>query len=208
MTLEQLLEMGLDEETAKKILKAYQESIKDQYVPIARFNEVNEEKKELKNQLEERNKQLKELKEKAEGNEELIARITELEELNKQTQKDYEEKIATLKKETAIELKLRDEKAKNIKAVKALLDLEKVSLDGENLIGLEEQLKGLKETDPYLFGEDKLSGREPKPPGNPVGDEYKKNPWSKEHFNLTEQGRIYRENPELAAKLKAAAEGK
>ena len=208
MTLEQLLELGLDEEIAKKVLEAHKEAIKDNYVPIARFNEVNEEKKELKIQLEERNKQLKDLKEKAEGNEELVARITELEELNKQTQKDYEEKIAALRKETAIELALKDAKARNIKAVKALLDLDKVSLDGDNLVGLEEQLKGLKESDPYLFGQDKLSGRDPKPPTEPVPDIYKKNPFSKEFFNLTEQGRIYRENPELAAKLKAAAEGK
>lgn len=208
MTLEQLKEMGLDEEIAKKILEAHKEAIKDKYVPIERFNEVNEEKKELKNQLDDRDKQLQELKVKAAGNEELIAKITELEELNKQTKEEYENKIAALKKETAIELKLKDEKARNIKAVKALLDLEKVSLDGDNLIGLDEQLKGLKESDPYLFGEDKLSGREPKPPTDPVPDIYKKNPFSKEFFNLTEQGRIYRENPELAAKLKAAAEGK
>lgn len=208
MTLEQLKEMGLDEEIAKKVLEAHKEAIKDNYVPIARFNEVNEEKKELKSQLDDRDKQLQELKVKAAGNEELTAKITELEELNKQTKEEYENKIAALRKETAIELALKDEKAKNIKAVKALLDLEKVSLDGDNLIGLDEQLKGLKESDPYLFGEDKLSGREPKPPADPVPNEYKKNPWSKEHFNLTEQGRIYRENPELAAKLKAAAEGK
>lgn len=31
------------------------------------------------------------------------------------------------------------------------------------------------------------------------------NPWKKETFNLTEQGRIIRENPELAKQLKAAA---
>ena len=204
MTLEQLMEMGLDEETAKKILKAYQDSIKDQYIPIARFNEVNEEKKELKAQLEERDGQLKELKVKATGNEELTSKITELENLNNQTKKEYETKIAELRKETSIELKLKDEKAKNIKAVKALLDLKKVSLEGDSLIGLEEQLKGLKETDPYLFGEDTIRGREPNKDTNPVGDEYKNNPWSKEHLNLTEQGRIIRENPELAARLKAA----
>jgi len=32
-----------------------------------------------------------------------------------------------------------------------------------------------------------------------------KNPWSKEHFNLTEQARILREDPELAATLKRMA---
>lgn len=208
MNLEQLKELGLDEEIAKKILEAYKEAIKDKYVPIERFNEVNEEKKELKNQLEDRDKQLQELKVKAAGNEELTAKITELEELNKQTKEEYENKIAALRKETAIELALKDAKAKNIKAVKALLDLEKISLDGDKIIGLDEQLEGLKESDPYLFGQDKLSGRDPKPPTDPVPDIYKKNPFSKEFFNLTEQGRIYRENPELAAKLKAAAEGK
>lgn len=36
-------------------------------------------------------------------------------------------------------------------------------------------------------------------------DKDAKNPWSKQHFNLTEQGRILREDPELAKKLKAQA---
>ncbi len=32
---------------------------------------------------------------------------------------------------------------------------------------------------------------------------YRANPWKKETFNLTEQGKILRENPELAEKFKA-----
>jgi hypothetical protein len=36
-------------------------------------------------------------------------------------------------------------------------------------------------------------------------DDPKNNPWSKKYFNLTEQGRIIRENPELAKKLMAQA---
>lgn len=205
MTLEQLIEMGLEEATAQKVLKAYQESIKDKYIPIERFNEVNEEKKELKGQLEERDKQLNELKTKAAGNEELTAKITELENLNNTTKEEYESKITALRKETLIELALKDEKAKNIRAVKALLDLEKVSLDGDNLIGLEEQLKTLKEKESYLFGEDKLSGRDPHPGADPLEPQANKNPFSKEYFNLTEQGRLFREDPELANKLKELA---
>jgi len=198
MNKEQLMELGLTEEQADKVLAKYVNMI-----PKHRFDEVNEEKKELKNQLDERDAQLKELKTNASGNEELTAKITELEELNKTTKEDYEAKMATLRKETAIELLLKDQKAKNIKAVKALLDLEKVTLDGGKLIGLEEQLKSLKESDSYLFGEDTLSGRTPNKDTNPVDPEFKKNPWSKEHFNLTEQGKILRDNPELAAKLMA-----
>ena len=205
MTLEQLIEMGMDEETAKKVLKAHQDMIKDQYIPISRFNEVNSEKKELKTQLDERDTQLKELKTKASGNEELTTKISELEALNNTTKTEYEEKMKALRKETSIELALKDEKAKNIKAVKALLDLEKVSMDGENLIGLEEQLKTLKESESYLFGTDTLKGRNPNPPGEPIDPLSKKNPFSKEHFNLTEQGRLLREEPELAKKLMANA---
>ncbi|KXG78279.1 phage scaffolding protein [Thermotalea metallivorans] len=175
------------------------------YFPKAKFDEINEERKELKSQLEERDKQLKELKVKVQGNEELTAKIVELENLNKQTKEEYEAKMAALKKETAIELKLKDEKAKNVKAVRALLDLDKVNLDGDNLIGLDEQLKALKEKESYLFGEDTLKGRDPNKKHDPSDSDYRNNPWSKEHFNLTEQGKILRENPELAAKLKAVA---
>ena len=205
MTLEQLMEMGLDEEIAKKVLKAYQDSIKDRYIPIERFNEVNEEKKELKTQLEQRDNQLKELKIKAIGNEELTTKIAELENINNQMKEEYESKIAALRKETSIELYLKDQQARNIKAVKALLDLDKVSIDGDNLIGLEEQLKTLKEKESYLFGKDTLKGREPNENTDPVDPQYKNNPWKKETFNLTEQAKIFKEDPVLAEKLKAAA---
>jgi len=49
----------------------------------------------------------------------------------------------------------------------------------------------------------KDSGRSPNP-GSPGGPG-QTNPWKKETFNLTEQGRLLRENPELAKKLKAQA---
>jgi len=50
---------------------------------------------------------------------------------------------------------------------------------------------------------ERLKGNPPKnPKGAPAGD---KNPWSREHFNLTEQGKILKENPEKAKQLQAAA---
>lgn len=205
MTLEELLELGLEEEVANKVIEVYRTSIKDEYIPIARFNEVNEDKKALKTQLDDRDIQLGELKIKATGNEDLTTKIAELETLNTTTKTEYEEKIKVLRKETSIELALKDNKAKNIKAVKVLLDLEKVSLDGENLIGLDEQLETLKEKESYLFGTDTLKGRDPNPPGNPVDPLYKDNPFSKDTFNLTKQGELYRTDRELADKLKAAA---
>lgn len=49
----------------------------------------------------------------------------------------------------------------------------------------------------------KESGRSPVPPKAP--EKNKINPWKKETFNLTEQGRITKENPELARQLQAEA---
>lgn len=45
--------------------------------------------------------------------------------------------------------------AKNSKAVKALLDDNGLKLNGESIVGLEEQLKSIKEENGYLFDDDK-----------------------------------------------------
>lgn len=44
--------------------------------------------------------------------------------------------------------------AKNSKAVKALLDHEGLKLNGESIVGLDEQLKSIKEDNGYLFNDD------------------------------------------------------
>lgn len=44
--------------------------------------------------------------------------------------------------------------AKNSKAVKALLDNEGLKLNGESIVGLDEQLKSIKEENGYLFNDD------------------------------------------------------
>lgn len=49
---------------------------------------------------------------------------------------------------------------------------------------------------------EKLKGRPPKKDGQPGGF---KNPFSKEHFNLTEQARLLKTDPELYKRLKAQA---
>ena len=200
MTKEQLLEMGLTEEQVDKVLAAQKEELKG-YIPKARFDEVNNAKKDLENQLNDRDKQLKDLQEKVKGNEELEKTIKELQEANKATKEQYEDKIRDMTINAAIQSKLTDAKYPDLLLAK--FDHSKLSIaeDG-TVLGVDEQLTALKEQYKDLF-KPGLRGREPNniggaPPGT-------KNPWSKEHFNLTEQGRILRENPELAAQLQAAA---
>ena len=200
MKKEQLLELGLTEEQADKVLNLHKEVLAG-FIPKARFDEVNETKKELEQQIQERDKQLKDLQEKVKGNEELEKTIKELQEANEATKEQYEAKIKDMTITTAIQSKLTDAKYPELLLTK--FDRSKLSIaeDG-TVLGIDEQLTALKEQYKDLFKAD-IKGREP----NNIGGAQPgtKNPWSKEHFNLTEQGRILRENPELAAQLQAAA---
>ena len=84
---------------------------------------------------------------------------------------------------------------------------EPVYKDGYQEVGIDEWMGQLQQQKPWLF-------KAPKPQGTgapiaarstatvPAG---MKNPFSREHFNLTEQGRLFKTNPDLYAKLKAEA---
>lgn len=63
----------------------------------------------------------------------------------------YNTDIAAVKLDSAVNMALVEAKAKNPKLAKAALDMSVIKLDGENLIGLTEQLDKLKESDAYLF---------------------------------------------------------
>lgn len=75
------------------------------------------------------------------------------------TQERYTKDLESVKFSNAIEISLLSSKARNTKAVKALLNLEEIKLDGDKLLGLDTQLEGVKKSDPYLWAEE-----EPKPP--------------------------------------------
>ncbi|MZQ75258.1 MAG: scaffolding protein [Peptoclostridium sp.] len=171
------------------------------YVPKERFDEVNDQKKEYKKMLDERTTQLEELKGKAQGNEELLNKIKELEGANTKTAADYEKKIADQSFSFALESALKDGKVKNTKAVKALLDLEGIKLDGDKLTGLDEQISKLKESDSYLFEVENAGGTGGA--GN-FGRNNGKTGVTKEQFgkmSYNERVSLYNENPELYKQL-------
>ena len=208
MKKEDLIKLGLDEEIAQKVADAFAEYLKG-FIPKSRFDEVNEAKKKLEQDIKTRDEQLEALKKiDAEG---LQAEIEKLQKENKATKEKYEAELKQIRLNNAVEKKLIASGAKNIKATKALLDLESVELDEDgNVKGLDEQIKQLQENEDskFLFNIQSLNKQQFKgfKPGESIdGIPTGKNPWSKEHFNLTEQGKILRENPELARQLQAAA---
>ena len=80
----------------------------------------------------------------------------------KEWETKYNTDISAIKLDSAVNLALVEAKAKNPKLAKAALDLSIVKIDGENLVGLSEQMEKLKESDPYLFEEEQKKEPEEK----------------------------------------------
>lgn len=162
MNKDQLVALGLTEEQADKVVEGF-----GSMVPRTRLNDKIEELKDLQAQLKQRDEQLTELQTKAQGNEELQKQIEALQQQNEQAQTEYQQQLQQKEFDFALTEALRDAKAKNPKAVKALLDTSTVKFVDGKLIGLDEQLTALKTSDDYLFASDKLKGGTPPQGGTP-----------------------------------------
>lgn len=150
MNKEDLIAMGLTEEQAKKVM----DSLDGNYVTKTRFNEVNEENKTLKKSVSDRDKQLEDLKKSSGDNEELKKQIETLQQENANQKKAHEAEMTQLRLDNAIDAALTAAGAKNIKAVRALIDTSKVKVgeDGK-LTGFDDLLSAVQKSDSYLFTE-------------------------------------------------------
>jgi len=199
---ELLKKAGIEEAKVDGVIADINKELPKYFIPKDKYNEVAEAKKKLEADIAERDKQLEDLKKAAGASEELKKQIETLQAENKKASEEWQAKMAQMQLDFAIEKALAAAKAKNPKAVKALLDLEKVKLDGEQLLGLDDQIKALQQSDSYLFGDSGKVGGGTNPPGagNP-----EVNPWKKETWNLTMQGKILLEDPAKATRMKAEA---
>ena len=195
---ELLAKLASGESTVEDVLKVIEEDAKDR-VPRSRLNDKNDEIKDLKEQLTSRDSQLEELKKQVTDHEGLTAKIQELQSENERVVTEYEAKLQQKEFDVALDGALRDAKAKNPKAVKALLDIQAVKLADGKVEGLEEQLKALKSSDDYLFEPDGFKGRTPAAPSGG-----RKSSVTKEQFaemNYAERTQLFTENPELYKQL-------
>ena len=194
--------MDLKEILGEELYKQVTEKLGDKkimiddgnFIPKSRFNEVNEAKKELDKLLKERDVQLEQLSKNNKDSEELTKQIKDLQALNKQTADEYENKINKMQFDYALDGALTGAKCKNIKALKALLDIENIKYQDGKLEGLEDQLKTLKESDSYLFDIESNPGSKGFNPGG--GNQT----ITKEDFNkmgYSERVKLYSENREL-----------
>src|SRR5699024_9730437 len=142
MNLKELLGEDLHKQVMDKIGDNKIAIVSDgNWIPKEKFDSKNEEVKNLKEEIKERDNQLSDLKEKAKDNDDLKQQIQELQDSNEEKQKEFEKKLEAQAKDSAIELALRDAKAKNPKIAKSALDLESISYKDGKLIGIDEQLR-------------------------------------------------------------------
>ncbi|MGO4345530.1 phage scaffolding protein [Paenibacillus sp. MCAF9] len=168
MNKEQFIALGLTEDLADKAAAASGDELKG-FVPKARFDEVNTSKKTAEDSLKERDKQLDELSKTAGASEELKAQITKLQGENTAAKEKYEADLKELTLTNAIKTGLAGQVHDEALAA-GLIDKTKLVIDGDKIVGLEEQIKGLKESKGFLFKtEDPNPNPNPKPPGFVVG---------------------------------------
>lgn len=162
MTKEQFIALGLTEDQATKAAAASAEELKT-YIPKARFDEVNEAKKQADNTVKERDKQIEDLKKvDAAG---LQATIEKLQKENKDAADKYAADMKELTLTNAVKMALAG-KVHDETLAAGLVDKTKLVIDGDKVVGLDEQLKGLKETKAFLF---KPEGTQTQKPGFQVG---------------------------------------
>ncbi|AJA50064.1 phage minor structural protein GP20 [Clostridium pasteurianum DSM 525 = ATCC 6013] len=185
MNKEQFIALGLTEEQAKKAAEASQEELKS-YVEKQKFDTVSEENKNLKTTVKENAAQLENLKKSAGDNEELKTQIASLQTENQEKETKYQEQLKDLQLSNAIKLSIAG-KVQDEDIVSGLIDKTKLILgDDGKVTGLDEQLKGLKESKAFLFKEEKPADPTDPKPGFHVGGDGKSNQQQLKPTNLFE----------------------
>lgn len=164
MTKEQLIALGVSEELAVKIAGESKKELEG-YVEKSKYTELEAEKTQLTESQKTLSKQLEDVKKSAGDNAELRKQIEDMQAANKTKEKEYADSITKIKLDNAVDIALMGAGAKNRKAVKALLNLEKAVLGEDGKVaGLDEQIKALKtaEDSSFLFAEaPKIKGANP-----------------------------------------------
>lgn len=171
MSREELKELGLTDEQIDKVMASHGKAIKETKEKADKAESLEGQIDDYKQQIKDRDKQLTDLEGKAKGNEDLEAEIERLKGENETATTELQEKLQKQAYDFTLEKALTNANVRNPKAIKALLNTETIKLDGETLLGLDDQLKAVKESDPYLFEAEEKGPDSPKfvAPGNPKG---------------------------------------
>lgn len=181
MKREFLKGLGLEKETIDSIMEENGKDIEaakgDLKSLESKISTLESDNTDLKKQVEDRDSQLETLKNSTGDVEAMKTQIADLQKANKDAAESHAAEIKQMKIDAAINSALTTAKAKNVKAVKALLELgDNVDIDESGVVkGLDEAIKKLQSADDskFLFEESKktqVKGAKVGESGNEEGD--------------------------------------
>ncbi|PTG73443.1 hypothetical protein BU689_09570 [Staphylococcus chromogenes] len=157
MELSALLDQFANGEVDKqKVLDTVEES-QSGMVPRSRLNDKNAEIKDLKAEITNRDKQIADLEKSVKDESEIQKELDKVKQENADWQTKYEETQLN----SAIKLAVAKD-ANDANDVLLMLDKSNLELQEDgNVKGLEDAVKALQESKPYLFADNKATGRTP-----------------------------------------------
>jgi len=164
---------GLDDAAIEKIIGDAGKELPKHFIPKDKYNEAVEAKKQAEKDVADRDKQIEELGKTAGASEELKKQIETLTAENKAAKEKHEAELKELQLSNAIKAALAG-KVHDEGLAAGLVDMTKLVIDDDKIVGLDEQIKALKEGKAFLFKEEQQQQQQK--PGFQVGGGGNPNP--------------------------------
>lgn len=196
MTQEQFEILGIEKEIARKAAEESKKELKG-FIAKTEYDTVKQQCAQMETSVNTYKSQLDALKAAAGDNETLKQQIADLQAQNQQKDEEHKKELDELKMTNAIKMAIASN-AQDSDIVAGLVDRTKLLLSDEGKVtGLEEQLKALRESKPFLFKqEQKHDGKKGFFPLGPKENEGNRGDG---HMTMKEA---------IAAKLNLSQEGK
>lgn len=145
-----LQEVLQDLEKGKELEEQITQKLSKEYVKKTDYDAVVVAKQALEGQIAQRDKDIKDLKEAAKDNKDLQKRYEDLQQKYQADTENLQKQYEDSRKNSAIDMAILQAKGRNPKAIKALLDMDKIKLKEDGTLeGLD--LESIKKSDSYLF---------------------------------------------------------
>lgn len=166
MKKEDLIALGVEEETAKSIMALHGKTVTQLNAQVAT---AESERDSAKQELEANQEELTALKESAQGNDDLTQKLADLQTKFDEAKTNSENQLAEQQKDFAIKLALKEAQALDDDIVLGQLDKDTIKVVNGKLQGFDEQLKALQENKAFLFQAEEEATTTPQIviPGNP-----------------------------------------
>lgn len=197
LTREELKNLGLEGDAIETVMTELGKEKTATQALQHKLDDANSDRETLATQVKERDEKITALGETAGASEKLKEQVSQLQNSIKEKDDAHASELAKNKLDSAVKLALVEANVHDPNDVISQIDLETIKLEDGKVKGLDEQIKNVKESKPYLFKEE---AEQPKPgikafkKGNASGGSAEVK--SLNDLTLEEQNKLYKEDPD------------